>query len=127
MGTSMHTTADGTVARKETYDLIASNKVEGTNVYDRAGERIGEVHNFMVDKVSGQAAYAVISFGGFLGIGEDYFPLPWNQLSYDTAVGGYVVDIDRDRLNGAPRYARDEETSSWRGPVDDYWARPMLL
>ena len=69
------------VAVDETARLIASNKVEGTAVFDRAGEQLGTVYNFMVDKVSGQVAYAVMSFGGFLGIGESYHPLPWRALT----------------------------------------------
>ena len=78
-------TAD--VAADETGRLIASNKVEGTAVYNREGERLGSVYNFMVDKVSGQVAYAVMSFGGFLGIGDSYHPLPWKSLTYDTEHG----------------------------------------
>ena len=62
------------VEADETSRLIASNKVEGTAVYNRQGERLGSVYNFMVDKMSGQVAYAVISFGGFLGIGDSYGP-----------------------------------------------------
>ena len=93
----------------ETSRLIASDKVEGTAVYNRKGERLGTVHNFMVDKRSGQVAYAVMSFGGFLGIGEEYHPLPWKILTYDTNQGGYVVDLDRDRLEKAPRFSRASE------------------
>ena len=85
------------VEADETSRLIASNKVEGTAVYNREGERLGSVYNFMVDKMSGQVAYAVMSFGGFLGIGDSYHPLPWKNLHYDTTAGGYVVDLDRWR------------------------------
>jgi hypothetical protein len=73
----------GTVEKDETSRLIASSKVEGTEVYSRNGEHLGEVYNFMVDKFTGQVAYAVMSFGGFLGIGERYHPLPWKALDYD--------------------------------------------
>ena len=109
----------------ETSDLIASNKVEGTAVYNSSGERLGTVYNFMVNKRSGQVAYAVMSFGGFLGIGESYHPLPWKALTYDTRQGGYVVDISRERLEGAPSYTADE-VSDWSDPsyrrrVDEYW------
>ena len=100
-------TAD--VATDETGRLIASNKVEGTAVYNREGERLGSVYNFMVDKVSGQVAYAVMSFGGFLGIGDSYHPLPWKSLTYDTNKGGYVVDLDRSRLEGAPSYKANDD------------------
>mgnify|MGYP000368444801 CR=1 FL=1 len=87
------------VAVDETQRLIASNKVEGTAVYDRSGEQVGTVYNFMVDKVSGQVAYAVLSFGGFLGIGESYHPVPWRALHYDVTRGGYVIDVDADALS----------------------------
>jgi hypothetical protein len=110
----MATYTDSNVEIDETNRLIASNKVEGTAVYDRRGERLGSVYNFMVDKVSGQVAYAVMSFGGFLGIGDSYHPLPWKSLTYDTGKGGYVVDLDRSRLEGAPRYRPDEDPWSDR-------------
>jgi PRC-barrel domain len=97
------------VAIDETTRLIASNKVEGTAVYNQEGEHLGSVYNFMVDKVSGQVAYAVMSFGGFLGLGDSYHPLPWKALRYDTRLGGYVVDLDRDRLADAPSYRGGED------------------
>jgi hypothetical protein len=75
-------TDQGSVATDETNRLIASSKVEGTAVYNRQGERLGSVYNFMVDKVSGQVAYAVMSFGGFLGIGDSYHPLPSTARSW---------------------------------------------
>ncbi len=71
-------------SRRETFSLIGSDKVEGTAVYGAKGERIGSVQRVMIDKISGKVAYAVVSFGGFLGIGEDYYPMPWSQLKYDT-------------------------------------------
>lgn len=114
-------------ATDETSRLIASNKVEGTAVFSRDGERLGSVHNFMVDKASGQVAYAVMSFGGFLGIGDSYHPLPWNSLTYDTAKGGYVVDLDRSRLENAPTYRSNEDPWSDREygrSVYDYYGQP---
>ena len=102
-------TSTDDVATDETDRLIASNKVEGTAVYNRDGERLGSVYNFMVDKHTGKVAYAVMSFGGFLGIGDSYYPLPWESLGYDSAMGGYVVDLDRSKLEGAPRYRPDED------------------
>jgi hypothetical protein len=118
----------GSVATDETDRLIASNKVEGTAVYDRQGERLGEVYNFMVDKYSGQVAYAVMSFGGFLGIGESYHPLPWRVLNYDTSMAGYIVDLDKDRLRGAPSFSRNEtpdwSNREWGTRVHDYYGVP---
>jgi sporulation protein YlmC with PRC-barrel domain len=97
------------VATDETDRLIASNKVEGAAVYNRQGERLGSVYNFMVDKYTGKVAYAVMSFGGFLGIGDSYHPLPWKSLTYDRSIGGYVVELDRSKLEGAPSYRPDED------------------
>ncbi len=119
------------VSRDETGGLIASNKVEGTAVYNPAGEHLGKIHNFMVDKRSGKVSYAVMSFGGFLGIGDSYYPLPWEQLAYDTDKGGYVVNISRDRLDGAPSYAASAEPN-WNDPgygrrVDEYYGGPAAI
>jgi hypothetical protein len=62
----------------------------------------------MIDKISGKLAYAVLSFGGFLGIGEDYYPVPWPTLNYDTNLGGYRINLTKDQLEKAPRYSESE-------------------
>lgn len=92
------------IAINETTRLISSDKVDGTAVYNRAGEKLGHVRNFMVDKQSGKAQYAVLQFGGLFGIGGDYYPLPWDMLTYEPSQGGYVVDVDKSKLENAPRY-----------------------
>ncbi|WP_326914873.1 PRC-barrel domain-containing protein [Sphingopyxis chilensis] len=97
------------IATDETDRLIASNKVEGTAVYNREGEKLGSVYNFMVDKRAGQVEYAVLQFGGLFGIGSDYYPLPWDVLTYDTRQGGYVVALDKAMLEKAPRYSGDAQ------------------
>lgn len=105
-------------------DLIASDRVEGTAVYNRQGERLGKISNFMVDKASGQARYAILSFGGFLGIGHDHYPLPWSMLAYDKAQGGYVVDLDKRLLEAAPRHAaeqRPDYTDAYGRDVHQYY------
>jgi len=102
-------------ATNETGDLIASDKVEGTAVYDRNGTKLGSVYNFMVEKRSGHVAYAVLSFGGVLGMGSSYHPLPWNQLTYEPAQGGYVVDLTKEQLEGAPTYSASE-APRWNDP-----------
>jgi sporulation protein YlmC with PRC-barrel domain len=108
----------------ETSQLIASNKVEGTPVYGREGERLGTVYNFMVDKITGQVEYAVMSYGGFLGLGQRYFPLPWRMLDYDTREGGYHIDMtDRD-LERAPSFTRESEprfSREYGRRVHDYY------
>ncbi len=117
-------TAGEGVAVNETDRLISSDKVEGTSVYNRAGESVGSIYTVMIDKYYGQVAYAVMSFGGLLGIGERYHPLPWKALTYVTRLGGYVVDVSREQLERAPSYARDE--TPWNQPgygrsVHDYY------
>jgi hypothetical protein len=91
--------------------LIASNRVEGTAVYNRAGEKLGRIEYFMVDKVTGQADYAVMSFGGLFGLGGKNYPIPWDMLEYDPDKGGYAVDLDRDKLEKGPSFATGEEPS----------------
>jgi sporulation protein YlmC with PRC-barrel domain len=99
--------------------LIAASQVQGTTVYNTEMEKLGSIEDVMIDKSSGRIAYAVLSFGGFLGIGDRYYPLPWEKLSYDTDMGGYVIDIGRDVLEGAPSYT-EEATPSWS---DEAWGR----
>src|SRR6266853_6813365 len=89
---------------RETHSLIGSDKVEGTAVYRSNGEKVGHIERVMIDKISGKVAYAVISFGGFMGIGEDYYPMPWPNLKYDTRLEGYRVGVTEDRLTEAPKY-----------------------
>jgi hypothetical protein len=105
----MATTVD---ARRETVSLIGSDKVEGTAVYGADERKIGSVQRVMIDKISGKVAYAVVSFGGFLGMGEDYYPMPWANLKYDTALGGYRVGITEEQLKGAPKFNRSTDTAS---------------
>lgn len=100
----------------ETIRLIGSDKVEGTHVYNRQGEHLGQVEKVMIDKYTGKVAYAVMSFGGFLGMGEEHYPLPWDVLDYDTGLDGYVVDMDRSKLEGAPSYTRGSEPA-WHDPA----------
>ena len=93
----------------ETPRLIASTKVAGTSVYNLAGDDLGAIHDVMIDKVSGKVAYAVMAFGGFLGLGEEYHPLPWSLLRYDMDRGGYVVNLDKQQLEGAPAFSEESE------------------
>ena len=94
---------------RETATLIGSDKVEGTNVYRSNGEKVGTIERVMIEKRSGKAAYAVMSFGGFLGVGEDYYPVPWELLTYNEQLGGYEVNITEDQLRHAPKYAAGED------------------
>jgi hypothetical protein len=111
---------------RETHSLIGSDKVEGTAVYRSNGEKVGNIERVMIDKLSGKVAYAVMSFGGFMGIGEDYYPLPWSLLTYNPRLEGYEVNVSEQQLKGAPKYST-HETWDWnrRGQaIDDYYHVP---
>jgi hypothetical protein len=98
-------------------------------VYGADGSKIGNVQRVMIDKVSGKVAYAVVSFGGFLGMGEDYFPMPWPNMKYDPDLSGYRVGITENQLKGAPKYNRNTDWDwSNRGrdrEVYDYYKTPL--
>jgi hypothetical protein len=99
-----------TLESRETVSLIGSDKVEGTAVFGADQKKIGNLERVMIDKISGKVAYAVISFGGFLGVGEDYYPVPWSTLKYDTNLGGYLIGLTKDKLERAPKY---NKATSW--------------
>ena len=107
--------------------LIAADKLAGTSVFNTGGEKLGTVDHIMLDKLSGQAIYAVMSFGGFLGIGQRYHPLPWSTLKYDTRAGGYIVDLDKKMLQAAPYFERIDDfrwTADYSRMVDRYYGAP---
>lgn len=88
--------------------VISSDKVQGTAVYNTAGEKLGTIDNLVIDKQSGQVRYAVLEFGGFLGMGADRYPIPWPMLTYDAERDGYVVPLDKSRLENAPCHPQKE-------------------
>lgn len=109
--------------------VISSDKVNGTNVYNPAGDKLGSIDNLMIDKISGQVRYAVMEFGGFLGIGTDRYPLPWNTLKYEPEMGGYVVSLSKEQLDKAPRYQTStvpEYSDEYGRRVHDYYGVPYL-
>jgi hypothetical protein len=123
---NLHTTSS--VDTRETHSLIGSDKVEGTAVYRSNGDKIGQIQRVMIGKQSGKVGYAVMSFGGFLGIGEDYYPLPWSLLTYNPRLEGYEVNIGQEQLKGAPKYST-HESWDWNSPargraIDDYYGVP---
>jgi hypothetical protein len=119
-----HQTGD-TKMTDETGTLIGSDKVDGTAVYGADDSKIGSIERVMIDKLSGKVSYAVLSFGGFLGMGDDHYPLPWNSLKYDTGLGGYRTNITESQIKGAPKYT-NQDSWSWSDTsriraVDDYY------
>jgi len=85
------------------HQLISSEDVEGTNVYDMKGTKIGDIDHLMIDKISGRVTYAVMSFGGFLGLGHSHYPVPWTALKYDTKLNGYVTERAAQGCAGVQR------------------------
>jgi len=100
----------GTTEIADRHPLIGSDRVEGANVYRSNGDKVGQIERIMIDKRSGKVAYAVMSFGGFMGIGHDHYPLPWPMLTYSEKLGGYEVNVTEEQLKRAPKYAENE---SW--------------
>ena len=87
--------------------LIASDRVEGTAVFRSDGYRIGSIKRVMIDKRRGQVAYAVLSFGGILGFGDSFFPVPWDLLTFNEFLGGYEFDVSEEQLRTAPRFCEE--------------------
>jgi hypothetical protein len=103
-------------------NVISSDNVEGTSVYNAAGDKLGSIDDLMIDKLSGQVRYAVLEFGGFLGMNADRYPIPWKVLKYSTDKGGYIVPLDKSQLQNAPKYSDEAETpiydSSYGGKIN---------
>jgi hypothetical protein len=103
-----------TLTQKDTpaqskHSLIASDRVEGTPVRRPNGEKVGTIQRVMIDKISGKVAYAVLSFGGFIGIGQKHLPIPWTRLKYDPDEAAYMLDLSDEELSRAPSYEADKE------------------
>jgi hypothetical protein len=119
------------------HPLILSSRVIGTPVYNRDGERLGQVDDLSIEKLSGLTKYAIISFGGFLGLDERFHPVPWSLLDYDITQDGYVVPLDKSALEGAPHYDAAEirelggpEHRTYGDTIFNYygpWHRPVLV
>ncbi len=110
--------------------IISSDRVNGTTVYNPAGDKLGSIDTLMIDKISGRVRYAVMEFGGFLGIGTDRYPLPWDTLKYEPGMGGYVVSLSKEQLEKAPRYentAAPEYSDEYGRKVHDYYGVPWYL
>lgn len=97
---------------QETSETFPIGKIEGMEVYRPDAERIGAIESIMIDKRNGKIAYAVMSFGGFLGIGEEFFPIPWELFRYQPHTDTYELDITEEHLTNAPKFT-DESAYDW--------------
>jgi hypothetical protein len=124
----MQTQTARDLSSRETERLIASDKVESTPVRRPNGDKIGTIQRVMIDKRTGRVGYAVMTFGGFLGIGGDYYALPWSMLTYNEGLDAYELDISEDQLRGAPAHAArdrfDWDDRQWAQQVHDYYRVP---
>src|ERR1700728_4582510 len=104
---------------------IPAKKVIGSNVTDPAGKKIGEVEDLVLDKQSNSILFAVVGFGGFLGMAEKYHPIPWSALDYDPETSSYVVEYTKEQLQAAPAGSIEELTRddgiAYRDRVFDYY------
>lgn len=106
--------------------LVSSEDVEGTTVYDRSGNKIGEVDHLMIDKITGRVLYAVVSFGGFLSLGHSHYPLPWEALRYDKQLDGFRTTVSEQQVRDAPEFSDDAwESRDWEQNIHrHYEVRP---
>lgn len=101
--------------------ISAASSFEGDTVVTAQGERVGEIEDVMIDVCAGRVAYAVISTGGFLGIGERFLAIPWRALTLDTDNAQFILDVDSQRLKGAPSFEKED----WPSMSDEHWARDL--
>jgi len=122
---AFETDHDTILAADETYDLISSEKVDGTAVYSRDGEKLGSIHHFMVGKRDGRVKFAVLNFGGLFEA-DRYHPLPWNALTYNTELDGYEIGLTKEQLKDSPSFERGGEPTydaEYGREIDDYYSR----
>lgn len=112
--------------KERTSDVIASDRVEGTAIYGSDNDKIGTVDKLLINKQTGRVTDAILSIGGFLGIGTDRHSLPWAKLKYDTTLGGYQLGVTKEQLEKAPRFEETDKDRpydrQYQTSVYGYWA-----
>ena len=107
------------------HQCVSSNDIDGTEVYGADGNHIGEVDHMIIDKVSGRVAYVIIAFGGFLGLGDSHYPIPWAALHYDTSLGGFRTNITEQQLKDAPQFSDDSwQDREWETRTHRHYGTP---
>jgi sporulation protein YlmC with PRC-barrel domain len=100
-------------------ELMGADTLIGSDVYNKKGEDLGDIKEIMLDMRTGRVAYAVLSFGGFLGMGGKLFAVPWTALTLDTENKRFALDVDKTRLSSAPGFDKDK----WPNMADAEWAK----
>lgn len=101
--------------------LMGANTLDGNDVFNRQDEDLGDIKEIMLDMGTGRVAYAVLSYGGFMGMGDKLFAVPWHALTLDTANKRFVLDVEKDRLDNAPGFDKDQ----WPDMADTAWAKEV--
>jgi len=102
-------------------ELMGANTLIGNDVYNLKNEDLGDIKEIMLDMRTGRVSYAVLSFGGFLGMGEKLFAVPWSALTLDTQNKRFTLNVEKDRLESAPGFDQD----SWPNMADPSWAKSI--
>lgn len=100
-------------------ELMGANTLTGNDVYNQSDEKLGDIKEFMLDMRNGRVSYAVLSFGGFLGLGEKLFAVPWSALILDTVNKRFTLNVDKGRLEDAPGFDKDQ----WPDMANPAWAQ----
>ena len=104
------------------HSCISSEDINGTEVYGQDGKNLGEIDHLIIDKGSGRVAYAVMSFGGLLGLGHSHYPIPWGALTYDRSLGGFRTNITEQQLKDAPQFSDDSwQDRDWETKTHQYY------
>ena len=101
--------------------LMGANTLLGNDVYNADDEDLGDIKEFMLDMATGKVAYAVLSFGGILGMGDKLFAVPWAALKLDTVNKRFVLNVDKTRLESAPGFDKD----AWPNMADSSWEKDI--
>jgi sporulation protein YlmC with PRC-barrel domain len=102
-------------------EVMGADTLVGNDVYNHKDEDLGDIKEIMLDMRNGKVGYAVLSFGGFLGMGEKLFAVPWNALKLDTENKRFVLNVEKDRLKLAPGFDKDK----WPNMADQSWAKEI--
>jgi hypothetical protein len=107
------------------HNLISSEDVQGTTVYGDGDEAIGEIDHLLIEKISGRVAYAIMSFGGFLGLAHSHYPIPWSSLKYDPKLKGYRTSITVAQLKSAPDFGAEiSRDRDWETRTHEHYGAP---
>ncbi|HEY8160599.1 MAG TPA: PRC-barrel domain-containing protein [Methylobacter sp.] len=105
--------------------LMGADTLLGNDVYNEKEEDLGDIKEIMLDMTTGQVAYAVLSYGGFLGMGERLFAVPWDALRLDTANKRFVLNVDKERIESAPGFDKDHwpdmADQTWRDQIESFY------